>query len=125
MIFTHPNTKATLDFLVSDMTTNRSGDFITRAIHAIDHAAHVRIDMVARVARVAPNTASIDDLTEAIVSAGYTPVVTVDVVTAVSTFPWADELAPAVRGTGEGGPVRARSRSQAGRPRGRQPGVSR
>lgn len=100
MIFTHPNTKATLDFLVSDMTTNRSGDFITRAIHAIDHAANVRIDMVARVAHVAPNTANLDALTEAIVSAGYTPVVTVDAVSAVSTFPWADQVARTAAGTG-------------------------
>ncbi len=72
-------------FEVNDMTCGHCVNTITKALKATDPDAAVQIDLATHRVRVEPVSADAEDLADAIIDAGYTPVpVTVPVEAAAS-----------------------------------------
>ncbi|MDB5730847.1 MAG: copZ [Variovorax sp.] len=63
-----------ISFQVNDMTCGHCAGRITRALHAVDQNAQVRIDLAAHRVEIEPGAAHADALGKAIKEAGYMPV---------------------------------------------------
>jgi len=61
-------------FQVSDMTTTRCAGAVTKAVHSVDHAALVRVDLATFTVEIEPSSANARQLSDAIKRAGYAPV---------------------------------------------------
>ena len=61
-------------FRVDDMTCGHCVRAITQALQATDKEAQVSIDLAQHLVTVAPVAASVQQLSDAIAAAGYTPV---------------------------------------------------
>jgi copper chaperone len=62
-----------LELEVNDMTCGHCADTITRAVHAVDAAATLIIDLNMHRVRIEPGHADAAALVAAIEEAGYTP----------------------------------------------------
>jgi len=60
-------------FQVNDMTCGHCASVITKALKDADSAAKVTIDLEHHMVSVIPAEATIDDIRDAIIDAGYTP----------------------------------------------------
>jgi copper chaperone len=60
-------------FQVNDMTCGHCVSVITKALKDADNAAKVTIDLEHHMVSVIPAEATIDDIRDAIIDAGYTP----------------------------------------------------
>lgn len=60
-------------FQVNDMTCGHCASVITKALKNADSAAKVTIDLEHHMVSVIPTEATIDDIRDAIIDAGYTP----------------------------------------------------
>lgn len=60
-------------FQVNDMTCGHCASVITKALKDVDSAAKVTIDLEHHMVSVIPAEATIDDIRDAIIDAGYTP----------------------------------------------------
>ncbi len=60
-------------FQVNDMTCGHCASVITKALKDTDSAAKVTIDLEHHMVSVIPAEATIDDIRDAIIDAGYTP----------------------------------------------------
>jgi regulator of PEP synthase PpsR (kinase-PPPase family) len=78
MIAFRPHKMPLLVFFVSDMTTACSAAVVSRAVLAADRAAKVAIDLTVRRVDVKPGAADLQNLTDAITKAGFTPTIVVD-----------------------------------------------
>lgn len=63
-----------ITFRVDDMTCGHCVSAITRAVKEADAGADVRVDLAAHRVEIQPAAADAEQLREAIVEAGYTPV---------------------------------------------------
>ncbi|MEO8037347.1 MAG: heavy-metal-associated domain-containing protein [Betaproteobacteria bacterium] len=63
-----------ITFGVNDMTCGHCVSSITKAVHAVDQGAQVRIDLAAHRVDITPTVADADMFGAAIKAAGYTPV---------------------------------------------------
>lgn len=61
-------------FQVNDMTCGHCVSTITKAVKEADKTAQVQIDLASHRVAIEPGEASADELRDAIVEAGYTPV---------------------------------------------------
>ena len=61
-------------FEVSDMSCGHCVSTITKAVMAADQAAKVEIDLGRRRVQIQPGHADVQQLSDAITEAGYTPV---------------------------------------------------
>jgi copper chaperone len=61
-------------FQVSDMTCQHCAGAITKAIMAVDHSARVHADLATFTVEIEPSSANARQLSDAIRSAGYSPV---------------------------------------------------
>ena len=62
-----------IEFLVSDMNSNRSAGVVTKAVKEVDHRALVRIDMATLTVEIEESRANARELSDAIKRAGYSP----------------------------------------------------
>ena len=63
-----------IEFQVNDMTCGHCVGAITKAVHAADSGATVRIDLATHRVEIEPGAADAAELADAIKEAGYTPV---------------------------------------------------
>ena len=61
-------------FRVDDMTCGHCVSTITKAIRGADKGAKVTVDLAQHLVMVEPTEADVQDLSDAITEAGYTPV---------------------------------------------------
>ncbi|WP_201492181.1 heavy-metal-associated domain-containing protein [Rubrivivax sp. A210] len=61
-------------FLVSDMTSSRCANAVSRALMAVDRTAQVRVDLATFTVEIEAGRASARQLGDAIRRAGYSPV---------------------------------------------------
>lgn len=63
-----------LTYRVDDMTCGHCASTITKAVRAVDAGAKVDIDLAQHLVMVEPTEADVQELSDAITEAGYTPV---------------------------------------------------
>ena len=63
-----------LTYRVDDMTCGHCASTITKAVRAVDADAKVDIDLAQHLVMVEPTEADVQELSDAIAEAGYTPV---------------------------------------------------
>jgi copper chaperone len=61
-------------FEVNDMTCGHCASTITKALKAVDKDAKVQVDLAKHRVEIQPTDADLQELSEAIKEAGYTPV---------------------------------------------------
>ena len=64
-----------ITFEVKDMTCGHCVSTITKAVRAVDREATVLIELQSHQVQIEPSDADADELRDAILEAGYTPVV--------------------------------------------------
>ncbi len=64
-----------ITFEVNDMTCGHCASTITRAVKNLDQDARVQIDLATHQVAITSRTAELQELTDAITEAGYTPTV--------------------------------------------------
>jgi copper chaperone len=67
-----------LTFKVEDMTCGHCVSSITKAVHAVDPSATVKVDLATHQAQISSTKASKVQLSDAIREAGYTPALVED-----------------------------------------------
>ena len=63
-----------LAYRIDDMTCGHCASAITKAIRAADAGARVQVDLAQHLVTVEPTEADAQELRDAIIEAGYTPV---------------------------------------------------
>lgn len=61
-------------FRVDDMTCGHCASAISKAVRAIDAGAKVEVDLAQHLVRIEPTETDASELAQALVEAGYTPV---------------------------------------------------
>ena len=64
-------------FKVRDMYSSRSAGAIVKSVKALDSGAQVRVDLAAQCVEIEPDHAQLQELSDAIGRAGFTPVAVV------------------------------------------------
>lgn len=69
-----------ITFEVNDMTCAHCASTISKAVRSVDQGAEVQVDLSTHQVRIEPKAANAQELSAAIMEAGYTPVSVVEAV---------------------------------------------